>query len=125
MITREEILMGRDKISPLNADLKANLEKLLIALNKFRLKYAKSMFVSSGYRPGAFNEAAGGAKKSYHMICLACDFKDPDGAIDAFCMANQALLADCGLWLEHPDSTPGWCHLQAVPPKSGNRVFRP
>lgn len=125
MITRAEILMDRDKIAPLNADLQANLERLLLALNKFRLKYGKCMFVTSGYRPTAINKAAGGAKQSNHLICLACDFADADGSLDAYCMQHLDLLKECGLWLEHPDSTPGWCHLQAAPPKSGNRVFRP
>jgi hypothetical protein len=125
MITRDEVLMGRDKDWPLNAQLEANLTKLLTALNKFRTKYAKVMFVSSGYRPATYNKAAGGAKLSNHMVCLACDFKDRDGTLGAWCMRNLKVLEDCGLWLEHIDSTPGWCHLQAVPPRSGNRVFRP
>jgi hypothetical protein len=125
MVTRDEILMGRDKLFPLSSELEANLHKLLGAINKFREKYGHPLFVSSGYRPGFFNAAAGGAKKSNHMICLAVDFKDPYGTLDAFCMENPDILEDCGLWQEHPDSTPGWCHLQAVPPRSGNRVFRP
>jgi hypothetical protein len=126
MITKEEILMGRDKDYPLNQEQQDNLNKLLVAVNKFRIYYNKPMIVSSGYRPAAINaKVKGAAKKSNHMVCLAVDFKDTDGAIDKFCTDNLHILEDCGLWLESPDSTPGWCHLQCSPPKSGNRVFKP
>jgi hypothetical protein len=40
-------------------------------------------------------------------------------------MANLAVLEELQLWLEHPDATPGWCHLQILPPRSGRRVFYP
>jgi hypothetical protein len=124
-ITASEVLMGRHIAHPLSQDLKLNLDGLLNALNALRRAYGKPMRVTSGYRPAPFNKAAGGTKLSNHMVCLACDFADPDGALDAWCMANLHELEKAGLWLEHPDATPGWCHLQAVPPRSGNRVFRP
>lgn len=125
MITREEVLMGREREFPLTQELEANLEKLLKALNKFREIYAKPMIVNSGYRPGYYNEEADGAKKSTHMLCLACDFRDLDGKLDYFCTQNKKVLAECGLWLEHPKWTKNWCHLQAVPPKSGSRIYIP
>lgn len=34
-------------------------------------------------------------------------------------------LAVHGIWLEHPEATPGWSHWQSVGVRSGNRVFRP
>lgn len=118
--------MGRDKNYPLNEEQSQNLQKLLVAVNLFRLHYGKPMFVSSGYRPAAINaKTKGAAKKSNHMSCLACDFKDTDGAIDKFCTDNLNILEACGLWLENPDSTPGWSHLQCVGPKSGKRIFIP
>lgn len=124
-ITRDEILQGRDAQYPLSPELVENLNILLERLNKFRQMYGKPMVVTSGYRPAEFNKAAGGAQKSNHMICLACDFKDIDGSLDAWCMQHLEILEQCGLYLEHPDSTPGWSHLQAVAPRSGNRIFRP
>lgn len=123
MIARDEILMGRDKEFPLSPELEANLAKLLVALNKFRALYGKPMTVSSGYRPGYYNEQAKGAKNSNHIICQACDFADHDGFLDAYCMHNQGLLEQCGLWLESPEHTNGWCHLDISPRK--NRVFIP
>lgn len=78
---------------------------------------------SSGYRPAAVNAATpGAAKKSKHMICAALDIARPDFA--RWCLQNQSVLAMCGLWLEHPDDTPTWCHVQCIPPPSGARVFR-
>lgn len=126
MITRDEILMGRDNQYPLTPELEENLRKLIKSLNLFRLLYGKPMIVSSGYRPGTFNlNTPGSAKKSNHVVCLACDFKDSDGLLDKYCMDNLYILEQCGLYLESPQHTPGWCHLQCVAPKSGNRVFLP
>lgn len=124
-ITRNEILMGREKEFPLSEELEKNLEKLLKALNQFREIYGKPMQVSSGYRPAGYNESAGGAKKSNHMICLACDFVDLESALDSYCVGNQDILEQCGLYLEHPKWTKTWCHLQAIKPASGKRIFIP
>jgi len=82
--------------------------------------------VSSGWRPTAVNSSTpGAAKKSNHLLCRACDLSDPEGVIDAWCLANLDKLEAIGLWLEHPESTPRWCHVQIVPPASGKRVFHP
>lgn len=110
-VTRKEILMGRDTEFPLTSDMETNLYKLLVAVNKVREAYGKPMIVSSGYRPGRYNTAAGGAKASAHLSCEACDFQDTDGKIDEWCLANQSLLAEFGLRLENPGQTIGWCHL--------------
>ena len=126
MITRDEVLMGRDKDVPLSTKQEQNLALLLTCLNNFRAVYGRPMIVSSGYRTPAINAATkGAAKRSNHIQCLACDFKDPDGALDAWCLANLTVLSNCGLYLEDPAATPGWCHLQAAAPASGRRVFIP
>ncbi len=125
-ITAAEVLMGRDKLAPLTREQKENLQDLLVALNKFRVAYGKPMQVSSGYRPPAINAATpGAAKYSHHMMLLACDFRDADESLDKWCLSHLDVLEKCGLYLEHPDATKGWCHLQVIPPKSGKRVFRP
>jgi hypothetical protein len=60
------------------------------------------------------------------MTGNAADVYDPDGALDVWLMSpeGQYSLGQFGLYLEHPDSTPGWCHVQDVAPLSGNRVFK-
>lgn len=130
MITREEVLMGREQEFPLSDELEHNLQKLLLALNRFREIYGKPMVVSSGYRPGRFNVAAGGAAHSNHMVCLACDFHDVNGDIDQWItMDREQALEASGLWREAQASTPGWVHLQVVPfgsyKEGGTRSFKP
>ena len=81
---------------------------------------------TSGYRPPAVNAATrGAAVKSKHMKCLAVDIRDDEGALDEWCLAHPGVLEGIGLWQEHPSATKGWCHVQTVPPGSGNRVFYP
>lgn len=126
MISRDEVLMGREKLYPLTPEQETNLTHLLDCLNQFRTIYGKPMTVSSGYRPEAINSTVpGSAKKSNHIMCLACDFKDLDGSLDKYCLDNLDVLKKCGLYLEDPASTSSWTHLQAIAPKSGNRVFKP
>lgn len=82
--------------------------------------------LSSGWRPPLVNASTPNASKtSLHMTGLAGDIYDPDGKIDDYLMDNQDIMVEFGIWLEHPDNTPTWSHWQIVPPKSGNRVFRP
>lgn len=128
MITRAEILMGREVEYPLNPILESNLNILLTRLNKLRQLFGKPMRVSSGYRPGRFNKAKAmgtkhdGAKDSAHLYCMAVDFYDPNRELVKFCMANKgAILKQCGLYMEKPSQTPTWCHLQIRPTK--NRIF--
>ncbi len=123
MITEQEVLMGRQDEYPLTSELLANLAHLLAALNQFRGIYGIPMRVTSGYRPGKYNTAASGARNSCHLTCEACDFADPTGALDQFCVNNQELLEVCGLYLESPVNTPGWTHLQTRAPASGKRIF--
>lgn len=125
LITRDEILMGRDTEFPLSTELEHNLQQLLTAINHFRSIYGKPMVVSSGYRPGYYNRNVGGANNSSHITCEACDFHDVGGDLDYFCVMNQAVLEQCGLYLESPARTINWCHLTIRPPHSGKRVFLP
>lgn len=82
--------------------------------------------VSSGFRPSGVNsKIPGAAKKSNHMVGHACDLEDVDGKLDKLFLENLKLLEKHGLYLEHPDNTKNWSHLQDISPKSGNRVFNP
>lgn len=116
--------MGRHREFPLSDQLLDNLGKLLVALNTVRRTYGKPMVVTSGYRPGHFNKAAGGAVNSAHLSLEACDFADPDRKLAHWCMSNLRVLEEAGLWLEAPSATPGWVHLQ-IRPVVGKRVFLP
>lgn len=121
MISRDEILMGRDKEYSLSQVLEDNLKLSLAAVNKLRTLYGKPMYVSSGYRPGHYNKDAGGAKNSPHLTCQAVDFHDADGALKAWITVE--ILEECGLWQEDPSRTPTWLHVDIRP--RANRVFNP
>ena len=77
---------------------------------------------NGGFRPQA---CPIGAPKSNHKQGLAVDWYDPNEQIDNWCMNHHDVLQACGIWLEHPDATPGWSHWQNVAPRSGNRLFYP
>lgn len=117
----------RAKSTELTPELLTNAKKLLDKLNPFLAEIGlDSCKVSSGFRPSAINAATpGSAKKSNHMICLACDLADPDGDIDAILTMNPEKLEKYGLYVEDDKSTPGWAHVQCVAPRSGKRFFIP
>ncbi len=129
--------MGRDQLhrSELTRELRANARDIVRRVNQLLKRAAKQVplrdagitaTVSSGWRPQTINATVpGAAKNSKHIYCLAIDLDDRDGRLDAWCMVNLTALEELGLWLEHPEATPGWCHLQTRPPRSGNRVFYP
>lgn len=75
-----------------------------------------------GFRPKTCPE---GAPNSSHKEGTGVDRYDPRGEIDAWCFAHPDRLAHHGVYIEHPDATPGWSHWTTRAPKSGNRVFRP
>lgn len=120
--------MGRDKPhrNELTRELRANARETLRRVNGLLRRAGLMRKVASGWRPATINAAVpGAALGSKHISCLAIDLEDRNGALDAWCLANLDALEEFGLWLEHPDATPGWCHLQIQAPRSGNRVFYP
>lgn len=128
MITVADYFMGREEKygSELTDELRWNAASTVDRVNQLLEAFGEHRNVNSGWRPAAVNAATPhAAKKSKHMTCQACDLEDMDGSLDAWCMHNQEALERIGLWLEHPDSTLNWCHIQIVPPNSNNRVFRP
>jgi hypothetical protein len=123
VVTIEELLMKRAKFEDLSEELQKNCSDLIVKLNKFRAAYGKPMYVSSGYRPADINKKIGGGSKSAHMSLEACDFADADGKIFEFIKANPDILEQCGLYLEDPQYSPSWIHLQSR--KASKRVFLP
>lgn len=83
--------------------------------------------VASGWRPRAVNEAtSNAAKSSTHIVGLAVDLRDtPDRDLARWCCRNLGELEELGLYMEDPQWTPTWVHLQIVPPHSGRRVYVP
>jgi hypothetical protein len=104
----------------------ANLNKLLIVMNKIRAAYGKPMVVNSGVRSDADQQRINPkAPKSKHISCQAVDIADSDGGLLKWVLANLDLMQTLGVFFEDFRWTPGWIHFQIVPPASGKRVFVP
>ena len=132
MITREDYFMGRDKSYPPSEAMLKNAEETIYRVNLLLSLYyqadpdAEKTKVTSGYRPPLINAATpNAAPRSKHMTCQAVDLADPEGELDDWCMDNQKVLEQIGLWMEHPSATKNWTHLQIAPPRSGKTVFYP
>lgn len=128
MIDMTDYLKGRDKQYPedFTDEIRANAMFTITRVNDLLRVSGFSRRVTSGWRPSSLNaKVPGAAKRSNHIMALACDLEDTDGKLDAWCVTNLDKLEGIGLWLESPTGTRGWCHLQVVAPKSGNRVFIP
>ena len=129
-ITLEAYFMGRN-VSHAHELTVAMLENAGVVLDRYNRLAAMyeadtgkpaPRKVNSGWRPQSINDATpGAAKGSKHLTCEAIDVED-QGPFDQWCMENPERLAEVGLWQEHPGWTDGWCHLQIVPPKSGEHI---
>lgn len=96
--------------------------------------HPKDLFVNSGYRPPSVNaKTKGAAAKSWHQYCAALDIQDPVapiagrlefGRLGRWVVDNIDTVNHFGLWVEAPDQTPGWLHVQIYPPPSGKKIFR-
>ena len=135
MITLEDYFMGRDKkySKDLSGEIVNNAKETVKRANLLLIEFekvfsnAKTRKVSSGWRPPAVNAGTkNAARRSHHMTGKAIDISD-NGNLAKWCASPAGLIAleKIGLWLEHPGSTLTWCHVQTVPPRSGNRVFYP
>lgn len=128
MITVKDYFMGRDLLFPHECtdEIRRNATETVRRVNLLLERFGESRAVNSGWRPAAVNASTpGSAKRSNHMMGLACDLDDDDGYLDEWCMDNLDILEEIGLWMEHPSATKGWCHVQMVPPRSGRRVYYP
>lgn len=121
LILPTEYLMGRDRDNPLTISQSYNMADLLSRVNWLISRVGGEYSVTSGYRPSSINATVGGAKLSAHTTCQAIDLAGNELAIEL--QKNTQLLIECGLYLEHPDYTEKWTHLQSRPTK--NRVFIP
>jgi uncharacterized protein YcbK (DUF882 family) len=124
MISINELTHNQD-IEP---DHLENLNDLLVRLNAIRGAYGKPMTVTSGYRTmerhlniyrkiaerkGLPCDESKVPMKSAHLIGKAADILDVDGSFNKWCLENEVILRDNGLWLENRQGP--WQHLQSKP----------
>ena len=136
MILLQQYWMGRDRAYPneLTDEIRANATETVRRANLLIDRYQKATgdlrprSVNSGWRPAAINAATPkAAKKSNHMLGRALDIADASKTMKTWLMTpeGQKALIECELWMEHPNATPTWVHIQIVPPASGKRVYMP
>ena len=134
MITLEDYF-GRITYTPeleeQRTQVEENAKELIRRVNLLlpevaHIEAVKELKVNSGWRPAAYNATIpNAAPRSKHITGQAIDLADPEGELDDYLINHRPLLLNAGLWMEHPSATKGWCHLQSVPPRSGNLVFYP
>lgn len=128
MITVSDYLMGREKryAADLTTEVCVNAAETVNRVNALLKEFGEERHVTSGWRPPEVNASTpNAAKRSNHMLGLACDIEDPEGDLDEWCVDHPEVLERLGLFQEHPATTKGWAHLQTVPPRSGKRTFYP
>jgi len=128
-LTLKAYLMGRHKLysEDYTLDVRANAENLIKRVNNLFIALKHPVpEVTSGWRPAAINAKVGGSKKSLHMMGRAVDLADSEGTTKILIAEHPSLLRDFGLWMEDPDSTPGWCHLDCgIRSERLIRIFKP
>lgn len=80
----------------------------------------------SGQKNGGFRpqDCPIGAPGSTHKRGHGVDLYDPKRALTAWCYRNPAILKGLGLTMEDARWTPGWVHLQDVPPGPLGAIWR-
>lgn len=128
-ITSSNKYPERAKSEDLTDEVKNNAGSFLAVLNDFlqELTPGVKYSVSSGFRPSSVNsKIPNAAKRSLHMTGFAIDLVDLDGELDKLIQSKPELLDKYDLWLEHPDATPKWCHIdKGTRSQRKIRIFQP
>jgi len=126
MITLEDYFGRVSHVADPSEDVEFNARELLLRVNTLLASLGLKTTVNSGWRPPAYNATIpNAAPNSKHMTGQAIDLADPEGELDDVLFKDPTNLINHELWMEHPLATKGWCHLQSIPPRSGNRIFFP
>jgi hypothetical protein len=112
--------------------VKENSEELAKRVNALLDDFFK-LWMSSGFRTSSSNASTpGAAPQSNHKKGVALDLMTLGFFLKKDYQENvkkgtpeKSLLVKHDLYLEDPEYTKDWTHLQFIPPRSGNRVFIP
>ena len=105
------------------SEVKKNLMALCDICNEWGKLYPMPIAVKRGYRDESLNKKVGGSLTSPHLLGLAADFVDKDGSLALWFMNNTHVLRELNLFMENPQKTLGWVHLQTR--KCSQTVFNP
>lgn len=115
---------------PTNEVIEKNLDILFQRLMELQDACEMALTITSGLRSDEFQmklieEGKSKAFGSKHLAGAAADLADPEGILSDWALSNLKVLENIGLWMEDPNYTPGWVHVQMMAPRSGKRVFIP
>lgn len=126
LLTPEQYLMGRITEDKLSEEGSYNIKILIPKINTLLNEYNGPWSITSGYRTLKDQMRINPkALKSKHLICAAVDLGDKDHKLRRWIISNLEVLHKLDLYMEHPDSTPTWVHLQCIAPGSKSRIFIP
>lgn len=97
----------------------------------FRLKTATTGSDHSSHQVRWVQEPDGTWHEDTSKAKAGVDRYDPRNRLDEWLDTfehgdgDNSKLAEYGLYREHPEDTPGWCHLTTRAPKSRRRTFKP
>lgn len=135
MITKEQYFNGKQR----TAEQEENAEVLLVRVRAFLYHKATQGNYKYQIDPDTGTTISGskggtggggfrlpdeaGAANSAHKQAQAVDVADAGDLLDNSITDEE--LAQFGLYREHPDDTPNWCHLTTRRPRSKRRTFKP
>jgi uncharacterized protein YcbK (DUF882 family) len=129
MLTATDLLTTcgahEDRLAWVSPAVEANAHTFVEKVNALLMRFGESRKLTSGFRDPKSNKAAMGSSYSWHMFGLAADIEDRPGTLGAWVKEHPEALEACGLYAEHPTTTPGWVHVQSEPPPSKKRLFWP
>lgn len=112
------------KLSDVDTVTLRNLDDLCRKVNA--LGYVPPMRASSCLRSLADQKRINpNAMGSSHLYGCAVDIADPKGELKKWLETRYGELVNCGLYMENPEKTKGWIHLQSYAPRSMSRIFNP
>jgi len=105
-------------------DIARNIIETANRMQSIRDILGKPIKVTSWYRPANYNKHIGGAKNSYHIQGLACDFCVSGMLPDAVREILLDFLDNLDIRME---DMPGasWVHVDLGVPNAGRRFFLP
>lgn len=131
LLTVEELLMGRVKMSDLSEQDQKNVKETVRRINLLfeGFVWPHKKKVNDGYRRPQ-DKPKNGASMSTHFSGLAVDLDDElAGEVWKYVFENRKRMKEIGVWAEHPNWTHSsggtWMHLQIKAPKSGKRFYVP
>ena len=111
-------------------NIKKQLIDLAALLQKIRDKYGYPIYVNSGYRCLALNNAVGGSKTSQHLKGQAADIVVTGGRTNAHLFTVIKGMIDSGelkvgqlIWEYGTKSEPNWVHVSLPYTKVNNVLY--